>query len=105
MTLRCFTVSKLTANYGLSVFNNLSKAVYKINPVYTLILNKSIDQQLHFFHNESKSQGEKSNITNPAKNVQEKIAPLQMKKRPIRRKKILDGEEKRTPGVRIFFQM
>lgn len=96
-------VPKPQSKLMVNVFCTISKPYEKSSHVQWISADRCSVNSSRFFHNNSprlyKVQGVGDKLK-PAKGIQENISALQIKKRPLRKKKIvLDDDETPPPGV------
>ena len=95
---KCFTLSQQNAKFMSNIVYKLSTAVTNHSQFQCILLNKNddnklISKKLHLYANQK---------YNAIQGIQENISAFQMKKRPLRRKKIIiDDEEAHLPGVSV----
>ncbi|OXU26481.1 hypothetical protein TSAR_003607 [Trichomalopsis sarcophagae] len=97
LTSRCLFLTKSNATFSISILRNLSITFDKPSKIQRIFSHKNAKKANPLFSNASTMLLEKK--LNAVKGIQENISALQMKKRPLRKKKTVTDEDEATmPG-------
>ncbi|XP_008203478.1 required for meiotic nuclear division protein 1 homolog [Nasonia vitripennis] len=97
LTSRCLFLTKSNATFSISILRNLSITFDKPSKIQRIFSQKNAKKANSLFSNASTMLLEKK--LNAVKGIQENISALQMKKRPLRKKKTVTDEDETTmPG-------
>lgn len=101
ITPRCLVLTKSNATFSISILRNLSITFDKPGKIQRILSHKTSKKVNPLISNASTMLLDKK--LNALRGIQENISSLQMKKRPLRKKKAISDEDETTmPGVCKF---